>query len=962
MALLLWHTQLLTAHADEECATPVAEQSVVADVAEPTEAKCRAVVARNKVIFNEDSTAATNDESAATANQSVVSDQVIIDEGDQVAESSAALSNAVSVTANEESPVSLSEVEGAESAHGQSILTHEEMATDSLVNGDAELLIAEPVTVIRPNEIGPMVNQPALASSEQNLPHDDDVVNQYRSAAQAMAHDVTKDDEDAMSGNFGVDWHFDASTGTLTLSGGTLNNSYGDNPWRRKSWAPMITRIVIADRIIAGSNMNSLFADLVSVTRYEGLERLDTSAVTNMQSVFKENSALEKLDLSAWNVGNVSTMVNMFMGSFMGTELTYLNLSGWDTRNVTNMQNMFQYNDQLRIIDGLTDWDTRRVTTMTNMFARSGVGHLNLANFDSASLLEMDGAFSQMPNLEGIEFGARFTVANVTKMNSLFNNDVKLKSLDLSHFNMQNVKANWQMLAGLTSLQTLTLGPELDFGQHGTQPLVGLPDIPKNGKYTGKWVNMADASQTFTSDELLARYTGNQAETATFVWETKSAAAITGNDSTLFVNQQWDWSQNVTQLVDHNGQAVDPGDLFSTDPQAVTVSGELVDTSKPGTYHVTLTYAGRQTTVVVTVKDNQSQLNLHAHDVTVEIDQATGSAVWQAQDNFDSATDADGRPVDWQNVTVLGEPDLTRPGTYDVVYQFTDLTGQLVTATTTVTVAEAEVTSEDLTTLVVQDTTVTVGSDWQATDNLVSATDATGKSLTLADLVVTGDVDTTKPGTYEVKYQYTNAFGQQWTQTAQITVVADASDGDDGETPLPGEPTEPELPAEPELPSEPETPEVPKVPEVPEVPEIPEVPETPEQPAQPGTSVTDQPDTAGDNGDLTGTHTGAVNQGEPLEIDKRPELTSDLEQTGITGTNDWVQLNTSEHDGYPDQQLAATNQISKQPAMTDEQTDNHVSGQLPQTGERTNQLGLMGLMMLMVTGLAGIVGIKRWRR
>lgn len=100
MALLLWHTQLLTAHADEQCATPVAEQSVVADVAEPAEAKCRAVVVRNNVIFNEDSTAATNDESAAIANQSVVSDQVIIDEGDQVAESSAALSNAVSVTAN----------------------------------------------------------------------------------------------------------------------------------------------------------------------------------------------------------------------------------------------------------------------------------------------------------------------------------------------------------------------------------------------------------------------------------------------------------------------------------------------------------------------------------------------------------------------------------------------------------------------------------------------------------------------------------------------------------------------------------------------------------------------------------------------------------------------------------------------------------------------------------------------
>ena len=637
----------------------------------------------------------------------------------------------------------------------------------------------------------------------------------------------------------------------------------------------------------------------------------------------------------------------------MGTELKYLNLSGWDTHNVANMQNMFQFNGQLRTIDGLTDWDTRSVTTMANMFARTGVRHLNLTSFDSASLVEIDGAFAQMSDLERIEFGTQFTVAKVTQINSLFNDDAKLKVLDLSHFNMQNIEQNWQMLAGLTSLQTLTLGPGLDFSQHGTQPLVDLPEVPKNSKYTGKWVNVADSSQTFTSAELLAQYSGNHANTATFVWETVSAAVITGKDSTLFLNQKWDWTQNIAQLVDQNGQLVDPGVLFNTDPQAVTVSGEPVDTSQPGSYHVILTYAGRQTTVVVTVVANQSQLNLHAQEVAVEIDLATGSAVWRPRDNFASATDADGRSVEWQNVTVLREPDLTRPGTYEVVYQFTDLTGQLVTATTTVTVTEQEADVEDLTELVVQDTTVTVGDHWQAADNFVSASDATGRPLTLADLVVIGDVDTTQPGTYEITYQYTNANGLQWTQTATITVVEGAGNG---ETPLPGEPAEPELPEEPGTPEQPETPETPEIPGTPDQPELPEVPEQSEQPG-----TTEHPDTSDPNSGLTGANAGSSSQREQANTIVRPEFNGGLEKQVTTVFRDKLKLDTTErNEGRIDgKRYATVDTAEPEVVMAPVSHSASVAGELPQTNERVNRFGLLGLMMLMVTGLASIVGIKR---
>ncbi|WGS67400.1 BspA family leucine-rich repeat surface protein [Lactiplantibacillus plantarum] len=959
-SLLLLNTQLLTAHADEPTSASTSETSVVATngVSIQNQGSSNQTLASS--VSKTDNVVVANDENASITNQTVIDAQPATNDEPQSAASTAALNGTSGAPNSEVAADSMAAVNGLNTV-APATNSYEASRTDDLFSNAAESTVSEQ----QPEASEQLLLDTADASERKpaaDLQHVEQhqLVDDLKVESQHVdTRAVTRADEDEMSGNFGVDWHFDASTGTLTLNGGTLNNSYGDNPWRRKSWAPMIKCIVIADKIVAGTNMNSLFANLDSVTRYEGLEKIDTSAVTNMQSLFKENTSLERLDLSAWQVGNVTTMVNMFMGNFMGTELKYLNLSGWDTHNVANMQNMFQFNGQLRTIDGLTDWDTRSVTTMANMFARTGVRHLNLTSFDSASLVEIDGAFEQMSDLERIEFGTQFTVAKVTQINSLFNDDAKLKVLDLSHFNMQSVEQNWQMLAGLTSLQTLTLGPGLDFSQHGTQPLVDLPEVPKNSKYTGKWVNVADSSQTFTSAELLAQYSGNHADTATFVWETVSAATITGKDSTLFLNQKWDWTQNIAQLVDQNGQLVDPGVLFSTDPQAVTVSGEPVDTSRPGSYHVILTYAGRQTNVVVTVVANQSQLNLHAQEVAVEIDPATGSAVWRPRDNFASATDADGRSVEWQNVTVLGEPDLTRPGTYEVVYQFTDLTGQLVTATTTVTVTEQEADVEDLTELVVQDTTVTVGDHWQAADNFVSASDATGRPLTLADLVVIGDVDTTQPGTYEITYQYTNANGLQWTQTATITVVEGAGNG---ETPLPGEPAEPELPEEPGTPEQPETPETPETPgepSAPGTPDQPELPEVPEQSEQPGT--TEHPDTSDPNSGLTGANAGSSSQREQADTIVRPEFNGGLEKQVTTVFRDNLKLNTAERneDGIDAKRYAKADTAKPEVTMAPVSHPASVAGELPQTSEQVNRFGLLGLMMLMVTGLASIVGIKR---
>ncbi|MCT3064017.1 BspA family leucine-rich repeat surface protein [Lactiplantibacillus pentosus] len=910
VTLLAVNIQLVSVHADEAVVQSKTEQ-VTAEVAHTnSNVEQPALAVMNPQAAKDDNadmrvSEVADVEGGTADNTAVVENTAVNDEADVSAPTDVVASTDSSAenAANSESDTDI--VDKADVNRTDNI---SDAASGDLDENSAA--VSEQVeNVLTPEIDSPVNHHPEVVAETEQVRTDADVNDMATEQQEALTiADAGRADNPTTTGNFGVDWEFDVATGTLTLHGGTLKNSYGDNPWKRQTWASSIKKIFIADRIIAGTNMNGLFSELTTVESYEGLEKIDTSAVTNMQSVFKGNYAVKWLDLTAWDVSKVTTMANMFMGSFMGTELNYLNLSGWQTHNVTDMQNMFWHNKQLRLIDGLTDWDTSQVVTMTNMFAHSGVQHLDLSNFDSSSLVEMDGAFGQMANLESIEFGSKFTTEHVTDMNGLFADDEKLKSLDLSYFNMKNVEANWQMLAGLTSLQTLVLGPGLDFSRHGNQPLVDLPDVPKNNTYTGKWVNIDDPSQTLTSTELLALYAGKSAPKATFVWETKSAASITAKDSEIFVNQSWDWSQNVTQLIDANGQTVDVSTLLSTNPQAVSVSGDTVDTSKPGTYQVTLTYAGHQTTVTVTVKENQSQLNLQASDVTVEIDSSTGTAVWQPQDNFTNATDSDGQSVDWSGITVIGTPDLTTAGSYEVVYQFTDMTGQLVSATVTVTVVENE-----------------------------------------AD---TGDGDGEEPGEPEVPGEPEEPEVPGEPEEPEVP-------GEPEEPEVPGEPEEPEVPevpGEPEQPGEPEHPEAPERPEVPERPEMPEHPEVPERPEAP--TQPSQP--SGPTADTDAGHQESIRQ--------RPNVTGPSLATTSGLNRDASQKISSEQVDQQreksalvrsDQETAVVTPLQER--VTTDAIRTTASESLPQTGEQSNHLGLMGLMILMATGLASVLGIKRRR-
>ncbi|HIB3612996.1 TPA: bacterial Ig-like domain-containing protein, partial [Enterococcus faecalis] len=97
-------------------------------------------------------------------------------------------------------------------------------------------------------------------------------------------------------------------------------------------------------------------------------------------------------------------------------------------------------------------------------------------------------------------------------------------------------------------------------------------------------------------------------------------------DTTIYVGDSWKPEENFVSATDKTGQDVP----F----EKITVSGQ-VDTSKAGVYPIVYSYEGKEETAHVTVKPDQSKLEVK--DSTIYVGDS-----WKPEDNFVSATDKTG--------------------------------------------------------------------------------------------------------------------------------------------------------------------------------------------------------------------------------------------------------------------------------------------------------------------------------
>ncbi|EAD7633074.1 BspA family leucine-rich repeat surface protein [Listeria monocytogenes] len=405
-------------------------------------------------------------------------------------------------------------------------------------------------------------------------------------------------------------WQFDDTTGTLTISGGTLvdpNDLIVNMIWGQFNPKGRVTNIVLEDKVFLSGSCARLFDDLYYMTSLNA-SNLDTSQVTDMSNMFNFN-ATTSLDVSNFDTSKVTNMYGMFCGN----AATSLDVSNFDTSNVTNMSNMFNASaatsldvsnfDTSNVTDmsamfcgsaatslDMSSFDTSNVTDMSAMFYDSAVTSLDVSNFDTSSVMSMGEMFreSVMTSLDV----SSFDTSKVTDMSAMFY-DSAVTSLDVSNFDTSSVTSMVAMFEGCTQLQNLTLGSQFQFG--GTD--AKLPNPTPTADYTGKWQNVGSGtvdkpkgSFVGTGNELMSTYDGSTMAD-TYVWQ-PVLLEVNVQDSILMVGDTWNPENNFVDATDSTGNLVD----FN----AITVTGS-VDTTQPGVYPVTYTYGGVTSTATVTV-------------------------------------------------------------------------------------------------------------------------------------------------------------------------------------------------------------------------------------------------------------------------------------------------------------------------------------------------------------------------
>ena len=184
------------------------------------------------------------------------------------------------------------------------------------------------------------------------------------------------------------------------------------------------------------------------------LNCIDTSEITDMSYLFKKyaNNVTNKIDVSGWNVSNVTNMKSMFynckefncdLSNWNVSKVINMNnmfcncykfncdLSKWNVSNVTDMSSMFYICESFEG-KGLENWDVSKTIWMNIMFYKCKNLNCDLSKWDVHNVKTMEYMFTWCDNFvgKGLE---NWDVSNVENMSYMFCNCYNFNS-DLSNW------------------------------------------------------------------------------------------------------------------------------------------------------------------------------------------------------------------------------------------------------------------------------------------------------------------------------------------------------------------------------------------------------------------------------------------------------------------------------------------------------------------------------------------------
>ena len=181
--------------------------------------------------------------------------------------------------------------------------------------------------------------------------------------------------------------------------------------------------------------------NMIAVNSFDELRKIIEDRYDKLGAGTKENP----IDFNDIDVSNLDSFYNEDEGIFENTYFKYIDISYWDVSNVTDMEVMFNGCYELESVGDLSYWDVSKVTNMSFMFCDCHCLNPDLSDWDVSNVTDMKYMFYGCVN-----FNQNVSSRDVSKVKDMCAMFKFCKSFnqDISNWDVSKVRQHVYMFEG----------------------------------------------------------------------------------------------------------------------------------------------------------------------------------------------------------------------------------------------------------------------------------------------------------------------------------------------------------------------------------------------------------------------------------------------------------------------------------------------------------------------------------
>ena len=189
----------------------------------------------------------------------------------------------------------------------------------------------------------------------------------------------------------------------------------------------------IKEKLIINKDYKDYRDDKIIIKSFDELRKIIEDRYDKLGPGTKENP----IDFNDIDVSNIISFCNnKNKGIFENTNFKYINISDWNVSNVTDMRAMFFKCKELKSIGNISGWDMSKVTNMTYMFGFCKKFNQDISNLNVSNVTNMLGMFYGCESFN--QDISNWDVSNVTNMADMFHG-CRSFNQDISKWDVSNL-------------------------------------------------------------------------------------------------------------------------------------------------------------------------------------------------------------------------------------------------------------------------------------------------------------------------------------------------------------------------------------------------------------------------------------------------------------------------------------------------------------------------------------------